>query len=340
MRVTPETPAVPEVSLAKKVAFLSRAESYPHRPARVDLVQTHMSWVFLAGEHVYKLKKPVRHAFLDFSTLVARQRDCLEEVRLNRRLAPDVYLCVVALTSRDGRSLALGGSGAPVEWLVHMRRLPRSLMLDQAIEDGTVSVADVERLARVLADFYRAAPPVPVGARDYRDRFARDIRANHRVLGDPRYGLPGALLEQITGAQQAFIDDEAHALERRAEERRIVEAHGDLRPEHVCLAEVPVIIDCLEFNREFRTLDPVDELAYLAMECENLGAPFVGETVFAVYSAGTGDVPESRLVDFYKAYRASLRARLAVWHLEDHDARERDRWIGRAERYLALAARF
>ncbi len=339
MCIEPLPAPTQSVSLESKVAFLCQPEHHPERTAHVELVQTHMSWVFLTDRRVYKLKKPVRYPFLDFSTLEARRRDCLEEVRLNRRLAPDVYLGVVALTLQDGQALALGGSGVPVEWLVEMRRLPRALMLDQAIAAGRVSEADVERFMRVLAAFYRSATPEPIDAQDYRERFEREIRQNYEVLSDPKYGLPRDTLQRITAAEHAFLAGGKCPLERRAEAGRIIEAHGDLRPEHVCLCDPPVVIDCLEFNRRFRIMDPADELAYLVMECEHLGAGFVGDWVFLGYHAQTGDRPDRRLVDFYKVYRASLRARLAILHLEDHDQRDRDDWIARAKRYLELAAR-
>ncbi len=336
MPVEPSPASIPNVSLADKVAFLRRPTSYPERPTRVDTVQTHMSWVFLTDLRAYKLKKPVRYPFLDFSTLEARRHDCLEEVRLNRRLAPDVYLGVVALTQQEGGALALGGTGSPVEWLVEMRRLPRSLMLDQAIADHRVSEADVQRLTRALTAFYRSGVPEPIDARNYRERFERDIAQNHEVLSAPEYGLPREMLERIAAAQRAFVASGARPLERRAEAGRIIEAHGDLRPEHVCLSDPPVIIDCLEFNRKFRIMDPADELAYFAMECEFLDAGLVGAAVLDGYRTQTGDSPDPQLLDFYKAYRASLRARLAIWHLVDHE--QRDHWIARAKDYLELAA--
>ena len=331
--------ATPNVTLARKVAFLSRSESYAARPRHVDRVETHMSWVFLTDEHVYKLKKPLRRPFLDFSTLEARHRNALEEVRLNRRLARDVYLGVVALTTRDGQALELDGAGTPVEWLVKMRRLPQALMLDQAIRDGTVTEASIDRLMDVLAGFYRAAVPVPVSGRAYVQRFERDVNAAQSVLCDTKYALSSDALQPTTHALLAFLAEDAEPLKRRAEARRIIEAHGDLRPEHVCLTDTPVIIDCLEFNRAFRILDPVDELAHLAVECEQLGAALIGERILAAYEDRTGDRADRRLVSFYKAYRATLRAKLAIWHLDDRDARERDKWIERTKEYLALAAR-
>lgn len=327
--------------LRAKVAFLSRPESYPEQPAAVEVVQTHMSCVFLTDRHAYKLKKPVRYDFLDFSTLAARRRDCEAELRLNRRLARDVYLDVVPLTAAPGGELSLGGGGEVVEWLVRMRRLPRGLMLDQTLRDGAVGREDVRRFTLALAAFYRQAAPVALDAGEYRGRFEQGIRANERDLSAPDYGLPPALLQAVAAGQLAALDRDAPLLDRRVAQRRIVECHGDLRPEHVCIGPEPLFIDCLEFNREWRLLDPADELAYLAMECEHAGAAWIGEVIFETYREATGDEPPAALVRFYKSYRAAVRAKLSAWHLKDHpDPADQGKWIARARRYLELASRY
>jgi aminoglycoside phosphotransferase family enzyme len=329
------------VELQAKVAFLSRAESYPEGTSGVEVVETHMSFVFLTDRHAYKLKKPVRYEFLDFSTLAARRADCLEELRLNRRLARDVYLDVVPLTCSPAGSLRLGGVGDTVEFLVKMRRLRREQMLDHAIGAQRVSREEVQRFMRVLDDFYRATAPVAMDSGVYRQRFERDIRANRRELLDPGYQLSPALVEAVTAGQLAILEREAASLEQRAAAGRIVEGHGDLRPEHIFLGAEPVFIDCLEFNRDWRLLDPADEIAYLALECEYAGAPWIGEAALEAYREDTGDDPPSALVRFYKSCRATLRAKLSAWHLKDHvDPADRTKWIARAQRYLELAARY
>lgn len=328
-------------TLDAKVAFLRRAEAYPEAPERVDAVETHMSWVFLAGEFVYKLKKPVRYDFLDFSTPEARRLDCEEEVRLNRRLAPEVYLGVVPLVISPEATLRLGGQGEPVDWLVAMRRLPVRLMLDRAIQAGTVTAHDVRRCVRKLSAFYRGCAPVPMETARYRERFVDGVQSAVRALSASEYGLSAEMLRTVSSTQLAFLQGSAALFDRRVSDRRIVEGHGDLRPEHVCLAEPPLFIDCLEFNREWRLLDPADELAYLALECEHAGAPFVGEIALAAYRDETGDDPPDTLIRFYKAYRASVRAKLAAWHLQDHpDEAAREKWKDRARRYLDLARRY
>lgn len=332
----------PDIDLDTKVAFLSQPRHYcrPTCPTDVEVVQTHMSWVFLTDREVYKMKKPVRFSFLDFSTLDARRRDCEEEVRLNRRLAPEIYLGSPALCLNENGELQLDQGGTPVEWLVRMRRLPAECMLDHAIETGTVDEEQVRRFTRVLTDFYQRTPPEAMGVEYYLERYRKDIQANRRELAGIDGHLPHALVERITDAQLDFVHRSRTLLRYRVEAQRIIEAHGDLRPQHVCLIPTPVFIDCLEFNREFRLLDPVDELAFLAMECEHAGAAFIGPVMFETYRQALDDDPSERLIAFYQAYRATLRAKLAIWHLKDHGDSEHPRWIEQGRSYLELALQY
>jgi aminoglycoside phosphotransferase family enzyme len=327
--------SAPSVSLATKVAFLSRPDAYSPRPARVEAIETHVSWVFLTDSRMYKLKKPVRYDYLDFSTVEARWADCVAEVRLNRRLAPDLYLGVIPLElGVDG--LQLEGSGVPVDWLVQMRRLPADRMLDNALRAGTADREDIGHVASRLSRFYLSVPRVPMQPAEYRYRIERDLRDDRRWLCLPKFGLEPGL---AGGPADVLID----VLERRdeligARAGRLVEGHGDLRPEHVGLGDgEPVIIDCLEFRREFRIIDPVDELAFLGLECERLGAAWVGPELLRGYGQMVGDHPPVPLVDFYAARRATLRAKLAVWHLRDRDVRSTVAWPDVATAYLELA---
>jgi aminoglycoside phosphotransferase family enzyme len=256
-------------------------------------------------------------------------------VRLNRRLAPEVYLGIAPLIlDRQGR-MRLGGEGKPIDWLVVMRRLPADRMLDRAIADQTVSESDAREVGFRLARFYKQAPPVAITASEYRRRLVADVCANRQELAKPEYALPADLLESITDAQLNFLSHESELFDARVRAGRIIEAHGDLRPEHICLESEPVIIDCLEFNRDFRILDPVSELAFLALECERLGAVWVGDLILKTYSDETGDRPPGRLLAFYKSFHACLRAKIAVWHLQDHE--DWAKWTDKARRYLRLA---
>jgi aminoglycoside phosphotransferase family enzyme len=327
----------PGPSLAEKVAVLMRPDSYPSPDGRVEALETHMSWVFLTDRHAYKLKKPVRFDFLDFSTLEAREWDCREEVRLNRRLAPKTYLGVVPLTMSGRDHLRLGGKGTVVDWLVKMRRLPSALMLDTVIKAGQADAAVVSKVAALLSRFYAGLAPVPMSPSDYIERFEREIDEHRRELAIPDYGMPDELVSSIALAQANFLQGSAGLLRERINGHRIVEGHGDLRPEHVFVGSPPVVIDCLEFNKQFRIVDPADELAFLWMECAFLGAPAVGGGIWRGYAEATGDAVPGALLSFYRSHRACLRAKLSLWHLKDHDVREPGKWRSRAKKYLGLA---
>jgi aminoglycoside phosphotransferase family enzyme len=327
----------PVPSLAEKIAALMRPDSYPGLAGRLEAMETHMSWVFLTDRHAYKLKKPVRFDFLDFSTLEAREQDCREEVRLNRRLAPETYLGVVPLTMSGQGQLRLGGKGTVVDWLVKMRRLPSALMLDRVIVAGEADAVVVSKVADLLSRFYAGLAPVALGPSSYIQRFEHEIDEHCRELTMPNYGMPGELVSSITLAQANFLRANAELLCERIRGHRIVEGHGDLRPEHVFVGDPPVVIDCLEFNKQFRILDPAEELAFLWMECAFLGAPEVGEGIWRAYADAIGDAAPGALLSFYRSHRACLRAKLSLWHLKDHDIREPGKWRSRARKYLVLA---
>jgi aminoglycoside phosphotransferase family enzyme len=327
-------------TLDDKVAFLTRPDSYDEPTRGVETIETHMAWVFLTDRRVYKMKKPVRFSYLDFSTLDARHDDCQAELRLNRRLAADVYLDVVPLCQDAAGHLGIATTGTVVDWLVKMRRLPADDMLDAAIAQGRVAPDRLRPAALHLAAFYASTSHERIGADAYRRHFAEQAAATGTDLARPVYGLPGAQIRRIVDRQLAFLESHAVVFNRRVRGGRIIEAHGDLRPEHVCLCRPPAIIDCLEFRRDYRILDTVDELAFLAMECEQLGAPEVGDTFLSIYREVSGDAPPPALVNFYKSYRAALRAKLTIWHLDDPHVRTPEKWQPLARRYLDLADQY
>lgn len=323
-----------EPRLSSKLAFLREPRNYPDAPAQVEAIETHFSWVFLTERHAYKLKKPVFEPMIDWRTLAARHRNCDEETRVNRRFAPDVYLGVVALVRDDAGDLRLEGEGRAVEWLVKMRRLPAAVMLDRLIVEGGFDAARLAPVVDLLCRVYAGSPaPMPPAA--YLDHLAQIIETSSAELTRPEFGLGSALIAELAAAQRELIQSRWAAFEARA--ARVVEGHGDLRPEHVCLIEPPRVIDSLEFARVLRLVDPVDELGFLALECERLGAPAARATIFAEYTRASGHSLCAWLIDFYQSVRAGVRARLAMRHLLEPNPRDPERWPRLARRYLELA---
>jgi aminoglycoside phosphotransferase family enzyme len=327
------------IPLQEKVRFLQRPEIYPERPDRVEYLETHMSCVFMAEPFVYKLKKPVRYDFLDYTTLAARKHFCEEEIRLNRRLAGPVYLDTVPLVVDQAGNLHLAGPGVAVEWLVKMRRLPPDRMLDRALRSETVTENDIRAVITRLVRFYRSEP-VRMDPVAYLRRLRQRIDENRGKLTLAAYGLPDGQVARIHAAQHGLLARRPEMFAARAAGDLLVEGHGDLRPEHVWLGPEPMIIDCLEFQREFRILDPVEELAFLAMECELLDARQISRLILAVYGETAGDLPPEPLIAFYKSYRAGLRAKIALWHIHDGNSAETESWRKRARDYLCLAEEY
>jgi aminoglycoside phosphotransferase family enzyme len=331
--------AAVNVPLADKVAFLGAAESHAReRPGSVEALETHMSWVFLTDRFAYKLKKPVCHPLIDLRPLEARRRNCLVETRLNRRLAPDVYLGIEPLTlAPHGDGLRIGGDGKVVDWLVVMRRLPEMLMLDRALQSGGPERHDLDRIALRLARFYQELAPEPVAPDARRHWYRSEIELSWRELSRGEFALDRVRIERIAGRLGQLLRSRPDLLLARHQEGRIVEGHGDLRPEHICLEREPVIIDCLEFSRALRLVDPADEMAFLALECAMLGHADVGAQLQRSYETITGDRPPEPLISWYMGFRAFLRARLLAIHSLDPGPRSPAEWVARAERYLNAA---
>jgi len=301
------------VSLPAFITAMCRPDFYAHHAASVTLVQTHISYVFLAGEHVYKVKKPVRFSFLDFSTTERRRHCCHEEVRLNRRLAPDVYFGVLGICS-DGSRYWLGSEddAHAVEHAVHMRRLPAKQMLDQCLRDQRATPVLLDTIAHRLAEFHRTTGT------------SAEVTAN----GDPA-AVWGVLEDNFAAARRfredtiAARDDDAiqhfarrflkrhdDLFRRRQAQQRIRDGHGDLRAEHICCADGVAIIDCVEFNPRFRYCDVASDIAFLAMDIEDLGYPEYAARLVDRYAEYAADAELHSLLPFYRCYRAYVRGKV------------------------------
>ena len=294
------------------VELLQQPHFFADGTTHVELVETHISYVFLTNEFVYKLKKPVRFEFLDFSDIELRHAACLSELNLNQRLSADVYLEVLPITSdRDGQ-FQLGGDGKPIDWVVKMKRLPAHRSLDRLLEQNELTVAHVDSLATLLADFYQRLPPAKLNADKYRQRLEHHIRANFEELATPKSKVDAWLVRRIRASQMRFLCLEGETFANRIRDGRVVDGHGDLRPEHIYFIPAPKIIDCVEFSAEFRTNDIADELAFMAMECDRLHAEWIGQRILKLYHDRSGDPFRSELVEFYKGYRACVRAKVCA----------------------------
>jgi uncharacterized protein len=303
---------------------LIRALSLPRAYARVapgvgrvELVETHISLVFLAGERVYKLKKPVDLGFLDYGDPARREHFCREEVRLNARLAPDTYLGVAPITRAPGAAedeLVVRGTGEVVEHAVEMRRLPAERMLERLLERGEIDNGHMNRLAEVLAAFHAAAATGPgVDEHGRPGSVRRVVLDNFRSLAGHPAIAPPAVLGFLEARARAFLDTGSPLLEERVRAGRIREGHGDLHASNICFEPRGLTIyDCVEFSAALRCGDVACDLAFLLMDLDLRGFRAFSGYLAHRYEERSGDEDLHRLLPFYKTYRALVRAKVGA----------------------------
>ncbi len=325
-------------------AALLRPEAWPGRGVTPEFLETHISWILFVGDRVYKLKKPVDFGFLDFSTLERRRFFCDEEVRLNRRMAPTMYLGVVPVRRHADGSVFVDADadadagrddtrGAIIEWAVEMVRLPARRMLDRLLAEGTMDNALMDDLTRLIVDFHAQAAGGPEverhGTPDAVASLAlQNLDELQRFVGSV---LSRTLWSFLRARTERFLADERPLLEARVRDGRIRDGHGDLHAGNLCvLPDGPVAYDCLEFSDRFRCSDVASDLAFLAMDLDLRGFRGFSRYLVRRYAILSGDADVRRPLDFYKTYRALVRAKVAA--LQDDGAT--------ARRYLALAASY
>jgi len=319
---------------------LSRPAAYPHPVDGVRVVQTHVSVVFLAGPYAYKVKKPVQYDFLDAHLLEQRAEMCRQEVALNRRLSPDLYLGVVPITRRAGE-LVVGGSGEAVEYAVHMRRLPEDRMMDRMLGSGALTRAMVEQVAEVLVPFHASADAGPRVAAFGTPAAIQALWDEHfeqvaPFLGKTLGGFQDSYLRAVVGA---WAVRKRRVLEERVAAGRIRDGHGDLRTSSVCFTEPLTIFDCLDFSARLRCSDVASDVAFLAMDLRLRGRPDLGVAFVRRYRARSGDRGLIRLVPFYACYRACVRGKVESLRAEEPEisAPEREEAARIARRAFGVA---
>ncbi|MGQ9571849.1 MAG: bifunctional aminoglycoside phosphotransferase/ATP-binding protein [Dehalococcoidia bacterium] len=331
------TPELPEL-----IGGLLEPAAYPHAVGKVELVQTHISYVLLAGDFVYKIKKPVDFGFLDFTTLAKRRYYCRQEVILNRRLCPDAYLGVVRITGQGGRP-RLEGRGKAIEWAVKMRRLPADCMMDSLLAAGKLSPAMVEAVAERLADFHARAATSPAigryGARAIRIAWEENFDQWEPFIGDTITAEQDRYLRAYV---RSFFLRQRPLLERRVQQGRIRDCHGDVRSESVCFVDGICIFDCIEFNRRFRYTDVAGDIGFLAMDLDFRDRPDLASILVQRYAQAAADPEVMAVIGFYKCYRACVRGKVESFKLAQAEisAEEKEQARAAARRYFRLACQY
>jgi aminoglycoside phosphotransferase family enzyme/predicted kinase len=320
------------MELPSLIEALSDGAAYPYPVEKVEVRQTHISVVFLAGPYAYKIKKPVNLGFLDFSTLENRRHFCEEEVRLNRRLAPQVYLGVVPVT-RCATGVKVEGSGEAVEWAVKMERLPENATLEKRLQRGEVGVELVEALARKIASFHaHAEKGEHISAFGRFEVVARNARENFDQVA-PQVGttISQGVFDRLKVLTEETLARLRTLIESRAARGMPRDTHGDLHLDHVYLfpdrnpPDDLVIIDCIEFNERFRFADPVADMAFLVMDLAFHGRKDLARAFTEDYFRTLGDKESRALLPFYTAYRAAVRGKVEGFELLEKEIPEAER---------------
>jgi uncharacterized protein len=318
---------------------------YPHEPASVELRETHISWVFLAGDLAYKVKKPVVFPFLDYGTLERRHEMCHEEVRLNRRLAPRIYLGVVGIArSGDRYSLSSDDNAAAIEYAVEMRRVEEDRSLAALATSGQLEPRQVEAVAGRLARFHAETPIAPVERRD-RGMLVATLEENLATLREAGAGiLPEDRLDAAERFTRGFLAARREDLEARTRAGLVRDCHGDLRAEHVIVpAHDPLYVyDCVEFNPALRQIDVAADIAFLVMDLARLGVEDHALRLIDDYRRAGGDPGDDALLSFFASYRAWVRAKVACLSARELGEQDPDRRRQEAEGLdlLGLGHRF
>lgn len=319
-------------------------EAYPHETGEIVLLQTHISYVFLAGAYVYKIKKSADFGFLDFTSIAKRKYYCEEELRLNRRLCPDIYLDVIPI-KRKGNSFYLGGAiGTTVEYAVKMVRMPEERMMNNIITSGLLIPAMLDQIVEVLVPFYSEADPgSEISRHGCPDAVGRNFRENfeqtEKFIGGP--ALAREQFAAISAYAEKFLARNS-LFQQRQDEGRIRDGHGDLHSANICLAERVHIFDCIEFSRRLRYCDMASDVAFLAMDLDYHGLTEMATGFIDRFVASSGDSGLYEVLNFYKCYRAYVRGKIGLLtaNAPGMDGATESAGLAQASRYFKLAVAY
>jgi hypothetical protein len=324
------------------VESMSKPEFYPHKPDSVELIQTHISFIFIAGDFVYKVKKAVDFGFLDFTTLGKRKYYCDEEVRLNKRFAPEVYLDVVGIIEDKEGNMQLRNGDNIVEYAVEMKKISEDRMLYRLLEAGKLTDDAIMRVGKYLAHVYRNIPSDDSSrAFGSLDVISTNVIENfdqtRKYIGGP---VSREAFDTIESWSISFMEKNSVLFDRRIQQDHIKDCHGDLHLQHVCIEDKNIVIfDCIEFNERFRFGDVASDVAFLSMDFDYNGNRKLGNTFVNAYIEESGDATLLDVLPFYKVYRAVVRAKVTSFMLDDDgldDAARQNAFQG-AKRYYDLA---
>ncbi len=332
-----------EVALPNYIKFLQQNENYPHPADEISLVQTHISFVLLAGDSVYKWKKPVDFGFLNFSSLEKRKYYCEQELELNRRLCPDLYKELVTLNV-EGDSFCLNGGGEVVEYGIRMSRMPEELMMGRVMAAGKVTRNHIDSIIEQLVPFYEnAAGDAAIKEFGLAKSVAVNVLENfEQTEGFVGQGaLSAEQFEAISIYSKEFLSHEDR-FQARIDAGKIRDCHGDMHSANICLTDPVSIFDCIEFNERFRYTDVAADVGFLAMDLDFHGEEELSDYFIEQFVATSGDSGLIGMLNFYKCYRTYVRAKIALFTASDPavDSATKEACIDQARKHFLLAEKY
>jgi aminoglycoside phosphotransferase family enzyme len=325
------------------VQALLTSQAYPEETGKIELIQTHISFVFLTQNYVYKVKKAVNFGFLDFSTLDKRRLYCQKELELNRRLCPQLYLEVDAITQADG-SVKINGAGQTVEYALKMRRLPQEKIMTLLLKEGKIDKKTIDNIAKIVAEFHSKAQTSPeinefgslkIVKTNWDENFAQTTKYLNQII-------PKSDFDFIQTKINSFMENNGALFASRITNNRIRDCHGDLHSGNIFVTPEVCIFDAIEFNDRFRYSDVASDVAFLAMDLDFQQKTDLADYFITQYIEYSKDSQLTQLLPFYKCYRAYVRGKVISFKLDDPNinSKEKEEAITDAKAYFHLAAQY
>jgi len=324
------------------VEALMKPEAYDEAPGSIELVQTHISFVFLTKRFVYKVKKAVDFGFLDFTTLEKRRFFCEKELQLNRRLCGDMYLEIVPINKAD--AIKIKGAGETVEYAVKMKRMPQEKMMSKLLEENKVDYRLVDRIANIIADFHSKAETnrrisefgsLPVIETNWKENYDQTEEFIGKTISKEDFEL-------IRNRVNNFMRKNASIFEKRVTEGRVRDCHGDIHSGNIFITNGIYIFDAIEFNERFRYSDIAADVAFLAMDLDFRERADLSDFFVERYIKYSDDQELTRLLPFYKCYRAYVRGKVTTFKLKDPNVRSKEKSTAKkeAKAYFTLSSTY
>ncbi|MCW4046240.1 MAG: phosphotransferase [Candidatus Bathyarchaeota archaeon] len=324
------------------VEALMKPEAYDEDPGSIELVQTHISFVFLTNRFAYKVKKAVNLGFLDFTTLEKRRFYCEKELELNRRLCRDMYVEVVSINKSD--RIKIKGGGETVEYAVKMKRISQEQMLSTLLEQNVVDTKLVDRIAKIIAEFHAKAETnrrisefgsLPTIETNWKENYDQTEEFIGKTISKKDFEL-------IQGKINDYMRRNAAFFEKRVAQGRVRDCHGDIHSGNIFVTNGIYIFDAIEFNDRFRYSDVASDVAFLAMDLDYKQRADLSDALIKNYVEYSGDQELTQLLPFYKCYRAYVRGKVVSFKLKDPNVRSKDKKsaIKEAKAYFKLAAAY